>query len=71
MKVEIEDILEIKNALWSINRVKDLSDIQWFYDGKLVDVQESDVDEWKFTGLNNVDFAMWILDKIHEKEEGV
>lgn len=71
MKVEIEDILEARNILWRINaRWNNLEDIEWYYDGKKVEVTEEEIEEWKFTGLDNTDFGeTYLLDRIHKEEE--
>lgn len=71
MKVNIEDILDARNFLYSINaKWNKLEDIEWHYDGKKVDVSKEEIEEWKFTGLNNTDFGeMYLLDRIHKEQE--
>lgn len=64
MKVDIEDILEQMNFMWRINGLTKLENIEWYYDGEKVDVTDEELEEWKFTGLNNTDFAVtYLLDK--------
>lgn len=64
MKVDIEDILEQMNFMWWINGLTKLENIEWYYDGEKVDVTDEELEEWKFTGLNNTDFAVtYLLDK--------
>ncbi|MNF10291.1 hypothetical protein D3C80_2111850 [compost metagenome] len=68
MNLHIEDILEYENWKNSINRQK-LEGINWYYDGEKVNIADEDVIEtFKYTGLSNLDFAFWLLDKIYEED---
>lgn len=71
MKVNIEDILDARNFLGSINsKWIGLEDIEWYYDGKKVEVSKEEIEEWKFTGLNNTDFGEdFLLGRIYRDEE--
>ena len=55
MKVNIEDLLALKKELNEIN-FQHLEDIEWDLDGELVEIPEKNIEEWKYIGLNNVDF---------------
>ncbi len=56
MKVDVEDIIENLNERGQWNR-PDLSEIEFYYDGKRVLISEEEIVRWEFTGLNNVDFV--------------
>lgn len=62
MKVDIEEIHNLKNRLWEINRLE-FEDIEWYEDGKPIKYSE-DLEIIKtnfcYTGLNNVDFVNFI-----------
>ena len=55
MRVNIERLLALKKELNEIN-FQHLEDIEWCFDGELVEIPEKNIEEWKFIGLNNVDF---------------
>ncbi len=55
MKVDIETIRELKRKLDEINSVP-FEDIEFFENGKRVGFDKNVVADWKFIGLNNVDF---------------
>ncbi len=55
MKVQIEAIIDIKNYLNSINKT-DLNDLELYSKHKKIDIDQEAIEEFKFTGLNNVDF---------------
>ena len=54
-KVNIEYILEIERKRQEFNRM-DLGKVNFFKDGKKVNISQEIIDEYKFTGLNNMDF---------------
>ena len=57
LKVDINHIKYLYEEISKINRV-DLSDIQ-FYDGdKKLKIPRINIEEFKFTGLNNVHFIL-------------
>lgn len=69
MKIDIEDVLEHLNWRSSVND-RDISEIEWYRDGEKVDVSAEEIEEWRFTGLNNIDFVtFYLLDRIHKEEE--
>lgn len=55
MKIALEDLEEVFRYLSEINK-KDLKDIQWTRDGKVIDIPEEAIEEFQFIGLNNTDF---------------
>ena len=55
MKVNIERILEIKEELRLINE-HNLHDIDFYKDGKKLDIDSSIIGDFCYVGLNNVDF---------------
>ena len=58
MKIEISEIEKLTERLREINRLN-LQDIQWIDEnGKISSISPELIDEFKFTGLNNVDFIM-------------
>jgi len=61
MKVSIERVLELKHELHLINEEL-LCDIEWTRKGLPLEVLDSDLDDWRFTGLNNTDFVSFVLE---------
>ena len=57
MNVDIRDVVEYTTWRAGVNRA-DLSDITFFDNGVEVEVTEADIKEWRFTGMNNIDFVM-------------
>ncbi len=55
MIVNIERILKLKEELRKINEVE-LSEIEFHENGKKLEIDQKNVDDWAFVGLNNVDF---------------
>ena len=55
MKVNIERILELTEELKCINR-QDLSDIEFYKNGKKLVIDPKIIEDFEFVGLNNVDF---------------
>lgn len=56
MNVHLERLQELLAELNEINNAS-LHDIKWFKDGKEVHVLPGDIQEWRFIGLSNVQFA--------------
>jgi len=57
MKVSVERIKYLKSELAKINRIP-LKNIKFYEKGKLLRIDKSLIEEFKFFGLNNVDFIM-------------
>jgi hypothetical protein len=55
MKVNVEKLLKLKQELAEINSA-DLADIEFYENGKLLDISAEIISEWEFIGMNNVDF---------------
>jgi hypothetical protein len=56
MKVKISEILELKRRMIDIN-MEILEDIEFLDDnGNKLEIDKNIIDEFKFTGLNNMDF---------------
>ena len=63
--VSIEEVVALRNRLSEINEL-DPTTIDWYANGKKVEVKEEDIEEWRFTGLGNVYFAeMELADLVH------
>lgn len=57
MKVNIEHIKYLKSELMKINKVP-LEKIEFYEKDKLLKIDKSLIEEFKFVGLTNVDFIM-------------
>lgn len=55
MRVNIEDVRDIEKARSKINR-PDFKQIEWYEDGKKLDIDPKILDDYEYTGLNNMDF---------------
>lgn len=55
MKINIEDVLKLRDERTKINEVP-LHLIEWYKDGKKVEISESNIKDFLFTGLSNMDF---------------
>jgi len=55
MRVDIEKIREMQEYRGQINEL-DLKDIEWYEKGKKIEHSSEEIEEFKFTGLNNIDF---------------
>lgn len=55
MKVNIERIKELRAELNEINSV-DIEDIEFYENGEKVDVPQEHINNWRFIGLNNIEF---------------
>jgi len=57
MKVAIEYIEWIAEERAKINRAE-LEDIEFFKEGMKLDISQKKINEFKFCGLNNIDFIL-------------
>lgn len=55
MKVKIEDIRAMQDMRAKINNIA-LCEIEFYEDGKKVEINEEIIDDFEFTGLSNIDF---------------
>jgi len=55
MKIDVKDVF---NALDERHRMNmpDLSELVFMHDGRVCKIPEKVIDDWKFTGLSNIDF---------------
>ena len=65
MNIDLNDLIKWLEFKKSINS-EDLKNIQWLKDGKPVYVPPEAIDEWKYVGLSNIEFAVGSL--IEEKK---
>lgn len=63
MKVNIEEVLAMLEYRRSINRAE-LRDIEWYYQGKKLEVDQKELDVFEMIGLNNLDAINYILPEI-------
>ncbi len=57
MKVDIEHIRYLQKEREKINKAE-LEDIEFFEEGKKVDISKKIIDDYKLYGLNNIDFIL-------------
>lgn len=62
IRLDFETILSIRNAYRAINKM-DINMVDFYNEGKLVDIPQVDIDEWDFTGLGLIDFVEEITNK--------
>lgn len=56
MRVDIEDVRQLHDELWQIDRLS-FDVITWYYDGKPLEVPKEIAEEYKMIGLRNSDFV--------------
>ena len=54
-RIDIEHVLKIQAERFRINSLN-LKEIEWYEDGKKVEISPELIEEFKFTGLCNTDF---------------
>ncbi len=57
MRIDVEDIIKLERERSKINR-PDIRDIEFYSDGKPVDISEDERKDWLYIGLSNIDFIM-------------
>jgi hypothetical protein len=55
MRVDVEYVRKLQEERMKINRMN-FKDIEWYENGKKVEVSPQIIDDFEFTGLNNTDF---------------
>ncbi len=65
MRVDIEHVRKIQKERMEINSIL-LEEIEWYEDGKKLDIDKSVIDDFLFTGLNNTDF---IISEMYKEKE--
>lgn len=61
MRVHIEKVLDLKRQLKEINSAH-IKEIIWLKNGSKIEFLESDLEEFRFTGLSNTDFIDFYLE---------
>ena len=56
MRIDYEDVWQMLEERSAFNR-PEFRDIEFYKDGKRVEIPEAVIDKWEFMGLNNVDFV--------------
>lgn len=67
MQVDLRELRKVLDYLRSINK-EDINNIEWTLDGQIVHIDQRDINQWRFVGLNNVDFPRYAFDK--DSKEG-
>jgi hypothetical protein len=57
MRVDIEHVRKIQAERMKINK-EDLENIEWYEDGKKLEISPKVIKDFLFTGLNNTDFIL-------------
>lgn len=57
MRIDIEDVLKIEKGRKRVNSFP-LEQIEWFKNNKPVTIDPKIIEEYSFTGLNNMDFII-------------
>ena len=55
MRVDLEEVRDIMKRRKRINNIP-LQEIEWFENGKKIEIDLDTIDDFLFTGLNNIDF---------------
>ena len=59
--MEMKDLRRVMEYLAIVESVP-LEDVTWLENGEPIPVTQGELNEWKFTGLNNRDFALILLE---------
>ncbi len=57
MKLDIEEIIKIQKTLDEINKVE-LDEIEFYENGKKLNISKEYIKDWKYTGLDNKNFIL-------------
>jgi len=57
MRIDVEDIIKLEQERYEFNK-EDLSALEFYKDGKKVEIDQEEIINWGFIGLNNIDFVM-------------
>lgn len=61
VRVEMKDLRRVMAYLAIVESVP-LEEVTWVENGETIPVTKEELAEWKFTGLNNRDFALILLE---------
>lgn len=56
VRIDVEEIKALQRRRREINDIE-IDDIDFYSGGKKVVIPKSSIEEWRFVGLNNIDFA--------------
>jgi len=56
--IDVDDVIYLANSMGAINAHKDLKEVEFHYDGRIIKVPDSEIQEFIFTGLSNMDFIL-------------
>ena len=54
-RVDIEDVLRLQQKQAEINKLE-FKDIEWYKNGEKIEIDQKIIDQFDFTGMNNIDF---------------
>ena len=60
VRIDLQEVHEALELRQRINHAE-LEDIQFHMHGKDVVIDPKEIEQWRFTGLNNFDFALEVL----------
>jgi len=66
-RVDVEHVLEIQKQRLAINKLN-FDEIEWYKDGKKLEIDKQTLDDFEFTGLNNTDF---IISNSYKQKNGM
>lgn len=61
MRIDIEELRAMRERRKEINNTP-LEKIEYYFNGKKIDVPLYTIDEWKYIGLSNIDFDWYMLE---------
>jgi hypothetical protein len=70
IKVSVEEVRELLNRIMSINALE-LEEIVWTERGIELNISQRALENFEFTGLNNIDFIMTGMYKKYKGEQRV
>ena len=56
-RVDIEDVLRLQQKQAEINKLE-FKDIEWYKNGEKIEIDQKIIDQFDFTGMNNIDFII-------------
>ncbi len=57
VRIDVEDVFQAYEELAKYQRIK-LKNMEFYYDGKKVDIPKETIDQWEFIGLTNADLIL-------------
>jgi hypothetical protein len=65
MRIDIEEYMKLREEIKRINFVN-IEDIEIYKNNKKIDIRTDIVKEFKYTGLNNMDFVVMFTEEEHD-----